>query len=93
MSEHHFSRIFSHGNKLNHPKLAWDIPMAMGLPHGFTPYLHGGAPQGISWFINTSNYNYSYLRTINHSYWSYVNPNLAIERGHHFVSVGKTTRG
>ena len=28
------------------------------------------APPVINWFINPS--NYSYLRTINHSYWSYV---------------------
>ena len=27
-------------------------------------------PPVVSWFINPI--NYSYLRTINHSYWSYV---------------------
>ena len=29
-----------------------------------------GAPSYVSWFINP--HNYSYLRTINHSYWSYL---------------------
>ena len=29
-----------------------------------------GAPPVVSWFINP--HNYSYLRTINHSYWSYL---------------------
>ena len=38
----------------------------------------------ISWFISPS--NYSYLRTINHSYWSYLH-NLAIKRGPHILPL------
>ena len=37
------------------------------------------------WFISPS--NYSYLRTINHSYWSYVHQLNAIERGPHIVEI------
>ena len=37
-----------------------------------------------SWFISPS--NYSYLRTINHSYWSNLH-NLAIKRGPHILPL------
>ena len=40
-------------------------------------------PSVISWFINPM--NAILISTINHSYWSYVAPNLAIERGPHIV--------
>ena len=43
------------------------------------------APPAISWFISPS--NYSYLRTINHSYWSYVHQLSYRKRGPHFVGM------
>ena len=42
-------------------------------------------PPVINWFINPS--NYSYLRTINHSYWSYVHQLSYRKRGPHFVEI------
>ena len=44
-----------------------------------------GPPSDVSWFINP--YNYSYLRTINHSEIGVICTNLAIERGPHIVEL------
>ena len=52
-------------------------------------YQHHGSVMGTfstyttSWFTSPS--NYSYLRTINHSYWSDLHQVNAIERGPHIV--------
>ena len=43
-----------------------------------------GPPSDVSWFINP--HNYSYLRTINHSYWSYLHQLNAILGAPHCIN-------
>ena len=43
-----------------------------------------GPASDVCWFINPINYSYKYSK-LYCSYWSYVNPNLATERGPHML--------
>ena len=50
------------------------------------PFIQCEAPQ-LCLLVYKPHEYYSYLRTINHRYWSYVNPTLAIERGPPIVYI------